>query len=160
MFYDIDIYRWAWLLLPPVLRRTRIYALLCVLLLPLHRMLNAFRAYRESAIRRVNVNGQVIYIEKALNDAFSPEERGIYITDTPDDAALLYPEAEHTLVIHEAGAAETAYVKAEDDAKYTADYVVNVPFSLALRLEEIRAVVEYNKPAGRSYEIKTYQTDI
>ena len=69
MFYDIDIYRWAWLLLPPVLRRTRLYALLCVLLLPVHQMLNSFRSYRESAIRRVNVNGQVIYVEKALNDA-------------------------------------------------------------------------------------------
>ena len=156
MFYDIDIYRWAWLLLPPVLRRTRLYALLCVLLLPVHQMLNSFRSYRESAIRRVNVNGQVIYVEKALNDAFSPEGRGIHITDTPDAATLIYPETEYTFVIHEAGAAETAYVKAEGDAKYTADYVVNVPFSLALRLEEIRAVVENNKPAGRSYEIKTY----
>ena len=156
MFYDIDIYRWAWLLLPPVLRRTRLYAWMCVLLLPVHQTLVSFRAYRESAIRRVNVNGQVIYIEKALNDAFSPEERGIYITDTPDNAALLYPEAEHTLAVHEDGAAETAYVKAEGDAKYTADYVVNVPFSLVLRTEEIRAVVEYNKPAGRTYEIKTY----
>ena len=156
MFYDFDIYRWAWLLLPPVLRRTRLYALLCVLLLPLHLMLQTFRAYRESAMRRINVNGQVIYIEKALNDAFSPVDREIYITDTPDDTARVYPQPEYTLSVYEAGAEGVAYIKAGGEAKYTADYVVNVPLSLEMKAEDIRVIVEYNKPAGRSYEIKYY----
>lgn len=154
MFYDIDIDKWGRQLLPPVLRRKRLQAFLRVLLLPLQQMKQSFSSYRDSAIGRVNVNGQVIYMEKALNDAFFLTEREISITDAAGDMSRLYPEPEYTFIVHGDGAA--SYVKGEGDPRYTADFTVNVPSFLSDVQDTVREVIEYNKPAGRSYEIKMY----
>lgn len=159
MFYRLDIYKWGLLLLPPVLRRRRLYALLRVMLGPLHGLMQDFRTFRTNSIYRMNINGQVIYIEKALNDAFLLENREIYLTDTADpiaDASVVYPDAGITMTVYEEGAADTTYIKAAGDGKLSADFIINVPSFLSSETERIRAIVEYNRPAGRSYGINIY----
>ena len=117
MFYDIDIDKWGRQLLPPVLRRKRLQAFLRVLLLPLQQMKQSFSSYRDSAIGRVNVNGQVIYMEKALNDAFFLTEREIFITDAAGDMSRLYPEPEYTFIVHGDGSSLWTFTFNTDFAK-------------------------------------------
>lgn len=161
MWYNIDIYRLGYLLLPPVLRNGRLYAFLKVLLHPFFVLVTLFKNYRKSTLTTINTNGQVIYIEKALNDAFLFDDKLIYITDTGNDtysASLLYPTEEGTMRVYEEGNEEVTYITASNEGKLNGDYQVNVPEFLNNEkdLETIKTILDYNKPAGRAYVIKIY----
>lgn len=159
MFYNFDIYKWGLLLLPPVLRRKKLYALLTVLLKPLYDVLQRFNDFREDSIQRMNINGQVIYIEKALNDRFMLEYREIYITDAGDPmdaSSVVYPDPEITMTVYGSGNASVTYLLGATEGKLGADFIVNVPSFLSDNIDDIREIVEFNKPAGRSYDINIY----
>lgn len=63
------------------LRKAKRLAWLRVILSPIRRMWDAFTAYRKESLYRVNHTGQVIYLQKALNDAFDPVQRRIEVVD-------------------------------------------------------------------------------
>lgn len=159
MFYDFDIYKWGLLILPPVLRKNRIYALLSVLLKPLYDLLQVFKTFRSNTLQRININGQVIYMEKALNDRFLLEYHEIYITDTGSEdetSSVLYEDEGNTMIVYEDGSSSVTYLKGLDEGKIHADFVVNVPSFLDDYIDEIKVIIESNKPAGRSYSINIY----
>ena len=159
MLYKLDIYKWGLFLLPPVLRKKRLFALLAVLLRPFHDLLQAFKEFRKNSLERLDINGQVAYIEKALNGRFLLEYREIYLTDTVDtisQGSLLYPQEEETMAVYGNGDSIVTYLKSTGEGKQEADFIVNVPSFLSQHVDEIKTIVEYNKPAGRSYEIKIY----
>lgn len=159
MFYNFDIYKWGLLLLPPVLRRKRLYALLTVLLKPLYDVLQRFNDFREDSIQRMNINGQVIYIEKALNDRFMLEYHEIYITDATDAleaSSLLYPESDVTMKVYGAESDSASYIYGAYEVRTGINFIVNIPSFLSGYVDEIKTIIEYNKPAGRSYKINMY----
>lgn len=159
MWYNIDIYRLGYIMLPPVLRNRRLYALLKVLLHPFFVLVTLFKNYRKSTLTTINTNGQVIYIEKALNDAFAFDYKYIYLTDTGDaQSNILYPEDANTMSVYQKGAEEVAYLTGSNEGKLGGDFIVNVPDFLDndADLNKIKEIVEYNKPAGRGYVINVY----
>lgn len=81
MWYDFDIIKYAQYVLRPSLRKRKIFAIISIFLLPLIFIYTLFKSYRKQAINKLNINGQVIYIEKVLNDRFFLKNREIYITD-------------------------------------------------------------------------------
>lgn len=81
MWYDFDIIKYAQYVLRPSLRKRKIFAIISIFLLPLIFIYTLFKSYRKQAIDKLNINGQVIYIEKVLNDRFFLKDREIYITD-------------------------------------------------------------------------------
>ncbi len=84
MWYDFDIIKYAQYVLPPVLRKKKVFALISVFQLSLIFIYSSFKKYRKQSIDKQNINGQVIYIEKALNDRFYLKNREIFITDIED----------------------------------------------------------------------------
>lgn len=70
MWYDFDIIKYAQYVLRPSLRKRKIFAIISIFLLPLIFIYTLFKSYRKQAIDKLNINGQVIYIEKVLNDRF------------------------------------------------------------------------------------------
>lgn len=70
MWYDFDIIKYAQYVLRPSLRKRKIFAIISIFLLPLIFIYTLFKSYRKQAINKLNINGQVIYIEKVLNDRF------------------------------------------------------------------------------------------
>lgn len=156
MWYKIDIYKLALLILPLPLRKTRLFAFVKVLVCPFTDLVERFNQYRKNVNTRMAVNGQVIYIEKALNDYFLLPNKDIYISDI---SSLL-----RTVYLH--NSSPTAYFYSENSQKKTylsnggengqLKFIVNVPSYLSDRIQEIKNIVEYNKPAGRIYEIKIY----
>lgn len=156
MWYKIDINKFGVMLLPPVLRKSRMYAFLKVLLCWFGKLQNEFNEYREDARKRLGLNGQVIYIEKALNDYFGFESKEIYITDISSIQRTFYvPNDEDTAYIYDRDSLKVAYLSnGSENAQLK--FIVNVPSSLEDRIEDIRNIIDYNKPAGRTYTINFY----
>ena len=108
--------------------------------------------YRESNIYKLNHNGQVCYLRKALNDKFDPSLRRIYI-DGPGG------EAQKTYI----------YTPAENQTKYLgtiylfnslefadtgADFLVYVPGTIvATQPFELRALIDFYRLGGKRYLI-------
>ena len=94
MWYDFDIIKYAQYVLRPSLRKRKIFAIISIFLLPLIFIYTLFKSYRKQAIDKLNINGQVIYIEKVLNDRFFLKNREIYITDIAGKESYLYHRRE------------------------------------------------------------------
>ena len=77
MWYNFDIIKYAQYVLRPSLRKRKIFAIISIFLLPLIFIYTLFKSYRKQAINKLNINGQVIYIEKVLNDRFFLKNREI-----------------------------------------------------------------------------------
>lgn len=156
MWYRIDIFRFAAMLLPPVLRRSRTFALLKVLVGGIAQLGSDFRAYRDDTGRRMALNGQVIYIEKALNDHFLLPDRTIHVSDIPSLQRTFYlPNGEDTAHVYDRGSPKVAYLSSGSENAQL-KFIVNVPSYLASEINDIRNIIDYNKPAGRTYTINIY----
>ena len=159
MWYNVDIYKLGAYLLPPFLRKKRMYAFLCVFLYPFYWLCKMFKEYRKTSLRKLIVNGQVAYIEKMLNDEFEFENREIYITDSDalkPNVADMYRDPSVTMTIYPENSEEKLNLESGHESIKSEDYIVNVPSFLADKLEVIKTIVEYNKPAGRTYKINVY----
>lgn len=159
MWYNLDIYKLAQYLLPPVLREKRLYAFLCVLLLPTYLILQAFQAFRKQSESNMNINGQVIYIEKILNDTFFLENKEIYLSDIPDRQLYVYTRNEMSQVIfHQRSEVDTQrlYIQQRGEGNLNGNYIVNVPSFLSDKSDEIQRIVEKYKPSGRKYILNIY----
>lgn len=159
MWYNVDIYKLGAYLLPPFLRKKRMYAFLCVLLFPFYCLCKIFKDYRKASLQKLNVNGQVAYIEKMLNNEFELEHQEIYITDSESlrlNLSDLYSDASVTMTVYPDNSEDVLYLESGNESVKSEDYIVNVPSFLEDQIERIRTLVEYNKPAGRTYKINLY----
>lgn len=159
MWYKIDLLKFGLLLLPPFLRKKRLFAFLSVLLFPFQELMSRLDGYRKECDDKLNVNGQVIYIDKALNDYFLLPYKDIYITEKSlDDIApvvYLFNEAEPAVYFFDDDSRNVTYLT-DGDVNASMEFVVNVPSYLEGQLDEIRNLVEFNKPAGRIYKLTVY----
>lgn len=160
MWYNVDIYKLGAYLIPPFLRKKRMYAFICAFLAPFYWICKMFKDYRKASLQKLNVNGQVIYIEKRLCDEFELEYRDIYITDSDSlktNIADLYPDASITMAVYSKNSEDRLYIESGETSAKSEDFIVNVPSFLSDKIEVIKTIVEYNKPAGRTYKINLYE---
>lgn len=162
MFFRFDIDRWIIDQLPPVLRRTVVFAFLRAMLLPVSQLAQAFTAFREAAVRRLSSNSFVIYLEKWLNDVFFYQPGTIYITDEELSYEELSFQSEGNDPVYMAFVGElppTAF----DLYSFSPDsrlgrFVIHVPAAMtAADLSIVAQWVEYYKFAGTQYRIETYE---
>ena len=160
MWYDFDIIKYAQYVLRPSLRKRKIFAIISVFLLPLIFIYTLYKSYRKQAIDKLNINGQVIYIEKVLNDRFFLKNREIYITDIAGKEFYLYHRREEQIpsYLHKRSeGAEIKYIQQRGEGNYSVHYMVNIPSFLSAYEGEIKNLIDYYKPAGRSYVLKIYE---
>ena len=160
MLYDFDIIKYAQYVLRPSLRKRTIFTIISIFLLPLIFIYTLFKSYRKQAIDKLNINGQVVYIEKVLNDRFFLKNREIYITDIAGKESRLYYRREEQIpsYLHKRSeGAEIKYIQQRGEGNYSGNFIVNIPFFLAAYESEIKNLVDYYKPAGRSYVLKIYE---
>ena len=171
MWYKIDFTKLAVQLLPPLLRSKFLTALLCVMIVPLRYLYGSFRKLKGNVDDRLNITGNVQYLETALNNAFNLLERQIYIT-TPEEsnvrifyfdaeghpARILYQEEEegHFSMWH------------DNENSMRVNFIVNVPTFLCTSLDReidryhwqnyniIKNILSIYKPAGRTFGIELY----
>lgn len=160
MWYDFDIIKYAQYVLRPSLRKRKIFAIVSVFLLPLIFVYTLYKSFRKQAIDKLSINGQVIYIEKVLNDRHFLKNREIYITDIAGKESCLYYRKEEQIpsYLHKRSeGAEIKYIQQRGEGNYSGNFTVNIPSFLSAYEDEIRNLVDYYKPAGRSYVLKIYE---
>ncbi len=160
MWYDFDIIKYAQYVLRPSLRKRKIFAIISIFLLPLIFIYTLFKSYRKQAIDKLNINGQVVYIEEVLNDRFFLKNREIYITDIVGQGLCLYHRGEEQIpsYLHKRSeGSEIKYIQQRGEGNYSGNYMVNIPSFLVAYESEIKNLVDYYKPAGRSYVLRIYE---
>ena len=162
MFYHFDVDRWIIHQLPPILRRSAIYAFLRVLLYPLKQLAETFHAYKELVDRQLSFNGFSDMMQRFLNDLFYYPDGTIYITDVVDQVVALSFIEEGFDPVYMSFDDETpaaSFVLASwPPAQTVGQFVVHVPETMSeADIATIRQWVEYYKFAGTMFTIETYE---
>lgn len=159
--------------MPPLLRCGTLVALVKVLLSGVRTAYERLQEYREAVAERLDTTANVASMERALNGAFHLKEGQIYIESGEDEGEdcwhfedegqagkAMFPAGGHGLVM-----------KKEGESSYGTSFTVWVPSFLCtdtnpeadkyggLHLGRIKTIVEYYKPAGRTYRIAIYDYD-
>lgn len=161
MWYNLDFVKFAQHLLPPPLRKKRLFALIRVMMLPFTMLHDRFLAYRKQSLNRLQITGQVIALEKGLNDMFFLTGNEIYITDIPAEDFYMYNDSEPFpgLVMYNDSedAQNQTYWRNDGEGRYDGDFIVNVPSFLEKYENEIRIFLDTYKVVGKKYKINIYQ---
>ena len=170
MWYRVDFVKLAVQLLPPVLRKRTLAALLGAMAAPVRSAHSDFTAYREYVAGRLGTTANTASLEKALNGAFFLDGSPIRV-ETPDAAGEtpwhLKKEGREGVFLHREGGSP-AVMKHKGEADYGESFVVRVPSFLGTspdasedkhggrHLRTIRTLLDYYKPAGRTFRIEIY----
>jgi hypothetical protein len=144
-------------LLPPLLRRSKISAYLNALLAPFKELNNTFNLWRADNLYKIRHSGQVCRLTAAINDAFDPDSRRFYITDSGGYQVILINADEDGYPIYLfddfQGSAEIIH----NDSAYEGgefDFVVFTPFNLSMPdYYRLKALLDFYKLAGKRYDI-------
>lgn len=162
MFYHFDIDKWIIHLLPPVLRKSTIYAFLRALLYPIKQLQAAFLTYKSMVDRQLTYNSFQDYLERFLNGLFFFEGNVIYITDE---------ELQFSALSYESELAETVYMSFQDETPATplnlgsvppsaafGRFVVHVPAALSeADIATVTNWTNYYKMAGTQFKVEVYE---
>lgn len=151
MWYKIDWDRLILLLLPTFLRKPVLFGYVKALVSPIASLHYKWEQMRTANLLKLSYNGQRCYLRKALNDKFDPDLRRIFIDGTLDfDQDYIYTPAENLDVYLGTMFLETEF----NYAGTTVDFLVFVPqLVLDLKINEIIAMLEFYKLAGKQYQI-------
>lgn len=162
-------------MLPPTKRLPKFIALLSAYIKPVRTLYTEFLAFVDMCRYDLSITGQIIYLEKLLNDKFnnglpaytSGIPTGIYITDPGDfifpkyvwnkiedrKGLILYNKSEHVQGPY-------LYNIAEMDGQY--HYIIHVPYTVgnvttnALLVAQMKTRLNRYRVAGRNYKIVNY----
>jgi hypothetical protein len=145
-------------LLPPVLKKERMIALVSVCLHPLKYVNDLLNALRDEKNYFLRFNGQIIYLEHFLNDQYDPVYRRIYIEDVANlEPIYLYNNAEERTPVYlhnkEEGA-DPVYMINRREYILEFEYIVKVPNDLVFNEIEMRSKINRYNIAGKRYIIE------
>lgn len=150
MWYQIDFYKWAVLLLITRLRKPKMIAFVKSLVAPIVNLHQAFLKKQASDEFILNHNGQVCYLRKALNDLFDNNLRRIRIGDGNQfERQYIYTRAEQKPVY-----LGKMYLKDRSDYADTGvDFIVYVPNELLSDEIELENWINKFKKGVKRYKI-------
>lgn len=162
MFFLFDVEKWIIHQLPPILRRSGIYAFLRTMLYPLKQLQAAFLNYRSQVNRQLTYNAFQDYLERFLNGLFFFEGRVIYITDVKTEVAYLAYASESVEDVYMSFVnEEPSYplnLSSVDPSQITGQFVVHVPAALTeADVATVTNWVNYYKMAGTQFTIEVYE---
>ena len=97
--------------------------------------------------------------ESSLNRFFL-KNREIYITDIAGEESYLYHRREEQIpsYLYKRGeGVGKKHIRQRGEGNYSGNYVVNIPSFLSAYEGEIKNLIDYYKPAGRTYVLKIYE---
>lgn len=161
--YKINFRNLANYLTPPFLRKQRFIDWMDVLLKPVEEVNYSFKLFRKQAIYKVTHNGQVVFLQKVLRDAFDRELRRILIVDSLSfDPVWVYPTADDLPVyIGDASSPRFLYNGSSVFADQDYDFIILMPAELKpsdpddLNISElqIKSLTNYYKLASKRFLI-------
>lgn len=159
MYYNFDTSKLVRWLLPPILRRKGLLALVDALARPLSSLSARMSSYADGMLRKLSYNAFTNYLERFLNELFGG---GIYITDYGDEDFFYMSYMDETTdMVHVGMSGEEGYdppvsLSSQQPNRISGGFIVNVPESLSGKTGDIGKWVDYYKYAGMKYIIKTY----
>lgn len=141
---------------------SQLQAWLYTLLFPLESAYGVFVLFVQQTNYKTAITGQVIYLEKVLNDTFDPVMMGIFISDgDPLNESYVYDHAaspDSPPLIYDHGSADPEEDFVYDHSTYEErfDFIVNVPSYVFFTSHIMRALIDYYKQAGKRYQIVIY----
>lgn len=149
-------------MLPVELRKPRLISLLIALLWPLISLWEFFRDFITYIIEEIGKNGQVIVLEKLLNDAFDTILRRIYITDaTQAESTGVFLVAEQQVdpdvyLVTEIPPGVGMQLFTTQEIMVGDDFIVWIPIGLLFDFSLLNALLQKYKIAGVKYRIQYY----
>jgi hypothetical protein len=158
----------------------------------------SFLTWRGEIIYALGFTGQIIYLEKILNDKWDNVSRGIYINNTADvyrtylynkaelkqplflynkwTGSVLYNPGDLVIYANKVYQAQVltsgnqpdispewavykntkVFLKNKTEYQTQYDFIVMVPISVTFDINEMKALINYYKLAGKRYIIQTY----
>jgi hypothetical protein len=152
MWYKVDYNRLAVLMLPTFLRKPILVGYVQSLLVPIDKLYYKWSIFRNENLYKVQHNGQICKLRKALNDRFDPSERRIYIGDgNRFERQYLYTTGENkprylgTMFLYQNS----------DYADTGVDFIVYAPQEIIGESPyELKAQIEFYKAGGKRYKIE------
>lgn len=159
MWYNFDPERFAEDMLPPILRRPLILALLRALLKPLTSLMARFTALREQSRKRLAVTGQTISLVETLRERYRLPDGVIYITEPSERQLYIYFREEgriDTSIYSSREQRDPCVLRFNEEVSQDPDFTLHLPDFLASEEAEIRRFLDLYKPAGKRYAIELY----
>lgn len=161
MFRNFNIEKFSLKLLPPILRTTRIKALLLALIKPLKQIVSKFNALVALADVRLSHGAFTGHLAKYLNDLFGLDGE-IYIEDRAKDMTVYLhrrgDDYDGVYMSFKSEEVDTLVLPSERPGRIVGGFAVMVPEHIATEenLRTIRKWVEYYKYVGTNYTIEIY----
>lgn len=172
MWYRIDFDRLVAQLLPPVLRSKLLRAMLRAMVVPLRYIYGRFDTLKNTVDSRLETTGNVLYIEKALNDAFYLKERQIFLSTPAEEKTPSFyfsSELQRPIFMYLLTEGKGFILTNKGESRVKVNFVVWVPTflctSVEIREEDkygwrylavIKNIIHIYKPAGRTFSIELY----
>lgn len=157
--YEVNIKRFALLLLPTFWRKPILAAFAYAMVWPLVGLHTRFILFRRDTVYRLTHNGQVCHLRAVLNDQFDPIERRITISDEAASSGVLMlhmREQEQAFMLPTRESDKAFIVNRRGfDGVNGFDFWVNIPISLydAVDVFRLRAIVGTYKLASKRFSI-------
>ncbi|MCX6232120.1 MAG: hypothetical protein NTZ33_11305 [Bacteroidetes bacterium] len=159
--FNIDFNILINLFLPYALRQLVLTAWIKCLIAPIKSIYNDFKTYRDLCNVKLQFTGQVIYLEKMLNDYYS--ETIIYIEDAANiDYEFVYNKSEGLpaeFVYNKSESMPSVFVKNKSELEVSYHFIVKIPSALyaslgASGLNKMRAIINMYKIGGKNFLIE------
>lgn len=159
MWYKFNIQSFAESMLPSLLRRGILLALLRAMMPPLVWLYQRFQSLRQTTREQLSRNGQALSLVDALREHYRTHEGDIYLVDGKDNTNRLHFEREGRSPLYlafEDEGKEPRHFYFEDEGRVSPDYYIYLPDYLEGNHETTLRLIEQYKPAGRKYQIIYY----
>lgn len=162
--YIVDYVKFKAQLLPIILRRPRLLAMLGALLSPFVSLYEDFFIFKNKAIYKTEHNAAITLLQKMLNDGYDNVERRIFINNAEITATQHYYDHDlgDPLVFYDTGEGDPQwFFNLEVFNVYRSDFTVFLPAAIRppdpedeeRLLTKIRADLDYYKMYGTKYTI-------
>jgi len=141
---------------PVPLRSAQMLAWVKYLCAPVVRLFDKLMVFRTFMLYRLSVTPQVVYLRKMLNDKYDPVQRRIAIEDgIQHEPVYLYLKSEDRPILlkTKAEGSRLYLFKKGETVGYAPDFIVRLPSGLRVNRNEMKALIDAYKLAGKKFEI-------
>lgn len=172
MWYKIDFTKLVIQLLPPMLRSKLLLAVIGAMIAPLRYLYGKFFTLKKNVDNRLNITGNVQYLEKALNDAFYLNDGQINIETSDVEIPPSYyfiSENQKANIMHYSSEGEGFVLRMQGESGIKVNFTIKIPTFLCTSLASkeddkyqwkylttIKNIINIYKPAGRTFCIELY----
>lgn len=156
--YDISYKKLVTSLVPQVLRKPKMLALLNALINPVVYVYNLFLINRRNNLYRLMITPQICYVQMALNDKYDSSDRRIKIVRPKSyNPIFLYKKIEnkpHYLYQkRETTKPKTHLIQKGEAGSFQFDFIIQVPATVAFNINEMMAVIDSYILPDKVYKI-------